>query len=124
MTEKINQPAHYQGKGMTVMQIIEAYELNFAVGNVIKYMLRAGKKGGEDALDDLKKAQWYLNAELERRTAEDNLQKKQAREGLTELGRYEAMTHWGSVVDLNMDSPAKESVIDLSMNPTLVRNKD
>jgi hypothetical protein len=109
---------------MTVMQIIEAYELNFAVGNVIKYMLRAGKKGGEDALDDLKKAQWYLNAELERRTAEDTLQKKKAREGLTELGRYEAMTHWGSVVDLSMERPVKESAINLSMDPTLLPNKE
>jgi hypothetical protein len=66
--EKVKQPAHYQGDGMNVMQIIEAYNLNFAVGNVIKYMLRAGKKPDEDALDDLKKAQWYLNAEIERRS--------------------------------------------------------
>ena len=66
--EKVKQPAHYQGDGMNVMQIIEAYDLNFAVGNVIKYMLRAGKKPDEGALDDLRKALWYLNSEIERRS--------------------------------------------------------
>jgi hypothetical protein len=47
------------------MDVIEMYDLNFSLGNVIKYVLRAGKKSGESDLDDLSKALWYLNREIE-----------------------------------------------------------
>lgn len=95
--EKVNQPKHYQGKnGMTVMQIIEAYDCNFAVGNVIKYMLRAGNKPNEDAMDDLKKALWYLQAEIDRRKPEpigrvitaNRGASSPSIKGLEEMGRY------------------------------------
>jgi len=46
----------------TAIKIIEAHNLNFGLGNVIKYVLRAGKKG--DALQDLEKAKWYLEREI------------------------------------------------------------
>ncbi len=59
----INHPAHYQSSKMEVIDIIEAFQLNFLTGNVIKYLLRAGKKG--DALEDLKKAQWYLQRAID-----------------------------------------------------------
>jgi hypothetical protein len=57
-------PQHYQNK-VTPMDVIEMYDLNFSLGNVIKYVLRAGKKSGESDLDDLSKALWYLNREIE-----------------------------------------------------------
>lgn len=60
----INSPEHYKGGGLEVIDVIEAFNLNFHTGNVIKYVLRAGKKGA--ALVDLKKAQWYLNREIEK----------------------------------------------------------
>jgi hypothetical protein len=41
--------------------------LGFSLGNAVKYILRAGKKG--DAIQDLRKAVWYLNREIERRCA-------------------------------------------------------
>jgi hypothetical protein len=59
-------PDHYKNK-VTPIDIIEMYDLNFSLGNVIKYTLRAGKKEGESDLDDLNKALWYLNREIERR---------------------------------------------------------
>jgi len=59
-------PTHYQNK-VTPIDIIEMYDLNFSLGNVIKYVLRAGKKNGESDLDDLNKALWYLNREIVRR---------------------------------------------------------
>ena len=40
--------------------------LDFCSGNVVKYVCRAGKKGGESSLDDLKKAVWYLNQLVEK----------------------------------------------------------
>lgn len=61
--EAVNHPSHYQGKGMESIQVIEAFELNFCLGNAVKYILRAGKK--ENKKKDLQKAIWYLNRELE-----------------------------------------------------------
>jgi len=85
MAEKINQPEHYQSKtGLTVHDVIEAWDLNFALGNVIKYTLRAGKKQGENEIDDLKKAKWYLQEIISKR-------EKGMRAGLEELGRRENM---------------------------------
>lgn len=63
MSDPIN-PNHYQDGGIQTIDYIEAKNLNFHLGNAIKYISRAGKKG--DKLEDLKKAQWYLNREIER----------------------------------------------------------
>jgi len=59
-------PQHYK-KVITPIEVIEMYNLNFSLGNVIKYVLRAGLKDGETDLDDLSKAVWYLNREIEYR---------------------------------------------------------
>ncbi len=57
-------PRHYttHPSGVECIQITEHF--NFCVGNAIKYLWRAGLKG--DALEDLKKAQWYLSREIAR----------------------------------------------------------
>lgn len=60
MTDNINHPQHYKGKGLEVIEVIEAFELDFHRGNAIKYILRAGKKT-EDTTEDILKAIWYLN---------------------------------------------------------------
>lgn len=57
--DNINHPSHYNTGKIEVIDYIEDQDLNFHLGNVIKYISRAGKKG--DTLEDLKKAQWYLN---------------------------------------------------------------
>lgn len=66
--EKVNHPDHYGGEDnpYEVINIIEYFKLNFHVGNTVKYILRAGKKGGESYLIALKKAYWYLGREIER----------------------------------------------------------
>lgn len=67
MSESINHPAHYGGASnpYEAIKFIEAWELGFCLGNTLKYISRAGKKGV--ALEDLKKAAWYLNREIENR---------------------------------------------------------
>jgi hypothetical protein len=62
--DQVNSPAHYTDGGIQTIDFIEAKSLNFHLGNVVKYISRAGKKG--DNLEDLLKAQWYLNREIER----------------------------------------------------------
>lgn len=61
--DSVNHPAHYQSNGMEAIDVIEAFGLTFNLGNVIKYILRAGKK--DDAKQDLSKALWYLKREID-----------------------------------------------------------
>lgn len=60
--ETVNHPSHYNN-GIEAIDYIESHNMNFNVGNVIKYVTRAKHKGTE--LEDLKKASWYLNREIE-----------------------------------------------------------
>ena len=60
--DPVNRPAHYCVNGFEVIDIIEAYELNFPLGNAVKYILRAGKK--DNYKQDLEKAVWYLQREI------------------------------------------------------------
>lgn len=62
--DPINRPLHYQGNGMQAIDVIEAFGLNFRLGNVIKYVLRADNKSCRT--DDLRKAAWYLQREIEK----------------------------------------------------------
>lgn len=55
---KIN-PEYYKGSAMA--DYVSDFNLNFDLGNVIKYVSRAGKKCGESAIEDLTKAKWYLD---------------------------------------------------------------
>nr|DAU65323.1 MAG TPA: nucelotide kinase [Bacteriophage sp.] len=58
-TDMVNHPSHYNKGKIEVIDFIEDQGLSFHLGNVIKYVARAGAKG--DKLEDLKKAQWYLD---------------------------------------------------------------
>ena len=60
-----NTPQHYQGT-IQPIDLINAQNLNFNLGNVVKYVCRAGKKQGENVLSDLDKAKNYINYEIER----------------------------------------------------------
>ena len=64
MSDDINHPTHYTHGGIETIDFIEAKELSYCLGNVVKYVSRAGHKG--DALEDLKKAAWYLRREIKR----------------------------------------------------------
>lgn len=57
-------PDYYKSKGIETIDVIEAFDLNFNLGNVIKYVLRAGKKQGEEKEKDLNKAMFYLKREV------------------------------------------------------------
>ena len=63
-SDMVNHPPHYTVGGVETIDFIEAKGLNYHLGQVIKYVSRAGKKG--DALQDLQKARWYLNREIAR----------------------------------------------------------
>lgn len=62
--ETIAHPPHYNVGPIEVIDAIEAWELGFHLGNVVKYVARAAHKGNQ--LADLKKARWYLDREIGR----------------------------------------------------------
>lgn len=66
----VNHPPHYTKGGIEVIEFIEAWQLDFHRGNVVKYVARAAHKGSE--LEDLRKAQWYLNRAIENQLAKDS----------------------------------------------------
>jgi len=63
-TDMVNHPPHYKAGGIETIDFIEAKELGYHLGNVIKYVSRADHKGNK--LEDLKKAQWYLARAIEK----------------------------------------------------------
>lgn len=65
--DDVNHPSHYASEsGLEAIEVIEAFfHENAFLANTFKYIARAGKKGGEvKRLEDLRKAQWYLEREI------------------------------------------------------------
>ena len=62
MPDPVNHPFHYTTGGIETIDFIEAKQLNYNLGNVVKYITRADHKG--DRLQDLQKAKWYLEREI------------------------------------------------------------
>ena len=65
VSDLVNHPSYYRLGGIEVLDAIEAWELPYHLGNVVKYIARAGKKDAQTHLQDLKKAQFYLNRHIE-----------------------------------------------------------
>lgn len=63
MSDPIN-PSHYKTETIEAINVIESFNLDYHLGNVVKYILRAGKKGNKK--EDLQKAEWYLKRAIER----------------------------------------------------------
>jgi hypothetical protein len=66
-TDVVNHPPHYKAGGIETLDFIEAKDLNFRLGNVVKYVSRAGRKPDSDPLKDLEKAAFYLKREIDAR---------------------------------------------------------
>lgn len=69
MSDPVNHPDHYGGEDnpYEAIKVIESWSLGFNLGNAVKYIARAGKKGS--ATEDLKKARWYLDHEIAKQEA-------------------------------------------------------
>lgn len=74
MSEHVNHPKHYQSNDPTyeTINVIEAWGLDFCLGNVVKYVSRAGKKGKQ--IEDLEKAKWYLERKINQLKSNDTNQ--------------------------------------------------
>ena len=61
-SDPVNHPAHYKYGGIETIDFIEAKELGYNLGNVVKYVTRSDHKGNRK--QDLEKAMWYLTREI------------------------------------------------------------
>lgn len=72
MSDVVNHPSHYTEGGVEPIDLIESQGLNFNRGNVVKYVVRAGRKKSKGKtllvkeLEDLKKARFYLQREIDK----------------------------------------------------------
>jgi hypothetical protein len=62
----VNHPSHYKAGGIETIDFIESKKLDYHLGNVVKYISRAGKKDPAKEIQDLEKAAWYLARKIEK----------------------------------------------------------
>lgn len=65
MSDSIKCPSHYVYSEIEPKDAIRAWELNFNLGNAVKYIVRNGRKPDNDAITDLRKAKQYIDFEIE-----------------------------------------------------------
>ena len=63
LPDMVNHPPHYTFGKFEVIDVIEDWDLGFHLSNAIKYLARAGRKGG-DVTQDLRKAVWYIERKI------------------------------------------------------------
>lgn len=76
MTDHVNHPPHYTSDPSGVECIEITRHRNFNIGNAIKYLWRAGLKDETAHIEDLEKAVWYINDEMDRLRSEDALERR------------------------------------------------
>lgn len=64
MSDSINNPSHYKRGGIECIQVTEG--MSFCRGNAVKYLWRAGLKDPAKEIEDLEKAKWYIEREIQR----------------------------------------------------------
>ncbi len=67
VADPVDHPDHYGGADnpYETIKVIEAWELNFHLGNAVKYISRAGQKDPTKMIEDLKKARWYVDRQIQ-----------------------------------------------------------
>jgi hypothetical protein len=65
MYDNVEKPKHYNTGKIEVISAIEDWKLDYHLGNVVKYVARAGKKDPNKTIEDLEKAKWYLSRRID-----------------------------------------------------------
>lgn len=78
MSDMVNHPSHYTDGSIEVIDFIEDKQLNYHRGNALKYLCRAGKKDPDKEVEDLQKAAWYINREIQRLEAQKQRDAREA----------------------------------------------
>jgi len=73
--DQVSHPSHYNQGRFEVIEVIEDQKLGFHLGNAIKYICRAGKKNPEKTVEDLQKAKWYIERQIEILKPQDQIRR-------------------------------------------------
>lgn len=65
VNDNVNHPSHYTSGKIEVIDFITDQKLTYCLGNAVKYVARAGKKNPDKTIEDLQKAVWYINKEID-----------------------------------------------------------
>ena len=65
MSDAVNHPSHYTDGNIEVIEYIEDKKLDYCLGNAVKYISRAGKKDPAKEIEDLRKADWYIQRRIQ-----------------------------------------------------------
>ena len=78
MSDAVNHHSHYTDGNIEVIEYIEDKKLDYCLGNAVKYISRAGKKDPAKEIEDLQKADWYINRRIRELEQKENavVQKK------------------------------------------------
>lgn len=118
----VTNPEYYTNTEIEPIEVIEEWGLSFHLGSVVKYIKRAGDKPGNPAVNDLKKAQWYLTREIHRLSRKEPVKdvavEKKAmakkKSGKLEERRRKVIDMW------NDGKKAGEIAKDLKIDPSSV----
>lgn len=72
MSDAVNHPSHYTDGNIEVIEYIEDKKLGYCLGNAVKYISRAGKKDPAKEIEDLQKADWYINRRISELEQKEN----------------------------------------------------
>ena len=78
-------PTYYKKNGIDVIALTQIFKLNFEIGNVLKYCIRAGNKDPEKEIEDLEKAQEYLSRRIEHLKKDQKISEEIAEQAGKEL---------------------------------------
>lgn len=101
----VTNPEYYTNTDIEPIEVIEEWGLSFYLGSVIKYIKRAGDKPGNPAVNDLKKARWYIDREISRldkktvilvEEVQEALEKKEKKPGKLEQRRRAIIDLWNA----------------------------
>jgi hypothetical protein len=109
MSDPIN-PNHYKNRRFEVIDVIEDWGLNYRLGNAVKYIGRNGLKPGEDPVEGLRKAKWYIEREIRYQEGTQEQKSKVTYEDYLEMMASEATS--GYVVSVDLDRGMEHSFAD------------
>lgn len=117
--DMVNEPPHYRSHPSGVECIDIAESMSFCLGNAFKYLFRAGEKN--DLVEDLKKAEWYLNREIKLRSWIDDT-RMASRRTLLSPKQSRVVGHekrFGGVMSRSFAHIFDAGVSDPSVNPVI-----
>lgn len=79
LADEVNHPSHYKSGTLETIEVIEAFDFGFNLGNAFKYISRAGKKDAKKHVQDLEKSIWYIKREI--KALEKELEKEYLEDG-------------------------------------------